>query len=205
MSEQIDWVGPPKRDRGRPKGDRPPLSSAERMRRLRERAREALDTPESEREGLGLSDQSDTALVELVREPLKAGRPFALAEVMAELVHRANARQAGKHPDREPVRLARWVAGAGWVEWEDSRSVTPIQEEPEQAGEVWSASTPAPEIAARAIRMDTNGASRPEIVAMLQGAGYAPAKSMATQLKKYMDRWRTRADVIAILDQGGEP
>lgn len=202
MSEQIDWVGPPKRGRGRPKGERPPLSSAERMRRLRERAATALYAPEAERDGQALADLSDTALCELVREPLKAGRPFALADVMVELVHRANARQGEKHPDREPVRLARWAAGAGWVEWEDSRSVTPIQEEPEPGektpGRAWEY---PPEIKAKAVRWKRKGMKHAEICSRIQAeCGRAPG---VANMPKLLKNWAVDPAVLAILDQEG--
>lgn len=130
MSDQPDlFPETVKRPRGRPKKPNA-LTGAERMRRLREKAATVLYAPEAERDGQALADLSDTALCELVREPLRAGWPFALAEIAVELVRRANERQADTHPDREPIRLARWVTGAGWIEWRDSRTVTKNTEIP---------------------------------------------------------------------------
>lgn len=75
----------PKRPRGRPRKP-DALSSAERMRRMRERARVALNAPEAERDGLTLADVSDTALIDLAREPLRRGLPLALTEILVEMM-----------------------------------------------------------------------------------------------------------------------
>ena len=110
MSDQIDMF-PGKRGRGRPKGDRPALTGAQRMQRLREKAATVLYGGEVET-GQTLADLSDTALVELVRAPIRDGHPVTVTEIMIELVKRAESRRS---PHVDSVRLARWVNG-GWYE-----------------------------------------------------------------------------------------
>lgn len=104
----------PKRPRGRPKKP-DALSSAERMRRMRERARVALNAPEAERDGLTLADVSDTALIDLAREPLRRGLPLALAEIMTEMMRRANARTSRPEFQVEVQTRVNQPYGGGWL------------------------------------------------------------------------------------------
>lgn len=145
MGDQIDMFGPMKRGRGRPKGDRPALTGAERMRRLREQARTVLNAPEVERDGRTLASLSDTALCELVRGALRVGHPLAMTEIITELMNRTNARRMDGCP---AVHLARWVEPSGdWYQithgdvnqdgrsGDDSRTVT-VNEGQGEAAEV---------------------------------------------------------------------
>ena len=81
------------------------------MRRLREKAATVLYGGEVET-GQTLADVSDTALIELVRAPIRDGYPVTVTEIMVELVKRADSRRS---PHVDSVRLARWVNG-GWYE-----------------------------------------------------------------------------------------
>ena len=125
MSDQIDMF-PGKRGRGRPKGDRPALTGAQRMRRLREKAATVLYGGEVET-GQTLADLSDTALIELVRAPIRDGYPVTVTEIMVELVKRADSRRS---PHVDSVRLARWVNG-GWYELTGQDESCHVTENPE--------------------------------------------------------------------------
>ena len=104
----------PKRPRGRPRKP-DALSSAERMRRMRERARVALNAPEAERDGLTLADVSDTALIDLTREPLRRGMPLSLVEIMSEMMRRANARTSRPEFQVEIQTRVNQPDGGGWL------------------------------------------------------------------------------------------
>lgn len=125
MSDQIDMF-PGKRGRGRPKGDRPALTGAQRMQRLREKAATVLYGGEVET-GQTLADLSDTALIELVRTPIRDGYPVTVTEIMVELVKRADSRRS---PHVDSVRLARWVNG-GWYELTGQDKSCHVTENPE--------------------------------------------------------------------------
>ena len=76
----------PKR-RGRPKGERPALTSAQRMERARERVRFALDDPEGD-----ITTLPDNLLLEAVARAFRKDRPGSVYFGAKELLKRMNAR-----------------------------------------------------------------------------------------------------------------
>ena len=220
MSDQIDlFPETVKRPRGRPKKPNA-LSGAERMRRMREQAKTVLWGAEAETNGRTLADLSDTALVDLVREPLKHGQVFTLMGLVTELMRRANARQ---EPDSEPMRLARWIGGerGEWFEItkrrEDSRHVTENEggdsgTVTENAGESsvqnpsgdgkrrGKATYPAP-IKAMALRMKAAGERNTAIrQAILDAQGHAPGLN---NMKLRLQQWAGEPDVQELLHSDG--
>lgn len=222
MSDQPDlFPETVKRPRGRPKKPNA-LSGAERMRRMREQAATVLYGAEAET-GQTLADLSDTALIELVRAPVKRGYPGTVTEIMVELVKRAESRRAS-HVD--PVRLARWVNG-GWYEMtgpEDSRPVTenqggnsvtvtenesrnkcnvtknvgePVEQNPSGDGKRPGRATYPAAIKAMALRMKAAGEPNTAIrQAILDAHGYAPGLN---NLKLRLQQWAGEPDVQALL------
>lgn len=81
----------PKR-RGRPKGERPALTSAQRMQRARERVRFALDDPEGD-----ITALPDLLLLEAVALAYRKDRPGALFYGVEELFKRLNAHGRDDH------------------------------------------------------------------------------------------------------------
>ena len=78
--------------RGRPKGERPALTSAQRMRQARERVRFALDDPEGD-----ITTLPDLLLLEAVALAYRKDRPGALFYGVEELFKRLNARTSDDH------------------------------------------------------------------------------------------------------------
>lgn len=88
MSDQPDlFPGTKPKKRGRPKGDRPALTSAERMERARERVRFALDDPQGD-----VTTLPDNLLLEAVALAYRKDRAGALFYSVEELFKRLNAR-----------------------------------------------------------------------------------------------------------------
>lgn len=81
----------PKR-RGRPKGERPALTSAQRMERARERVRFALDDPEGD-----ITTLPDNLLLEAVALAFRKDRPGSVYFGAKELLKRMNARGTGEN------------------------------------------------------------------------------------------------------------
>lgn len=174
---------PSKRRRGRPKTGRA-LTSTERMAKLRSRAREALG--ESGRE---LASQSDTALLELIREPLRQGQSMTLAEILVALMDRSNSRSA------EPVELATLGVDGDWQQ--RTSLCTGLREAPTEPTPAKTRSWEYPaEIRARAVKMQANAATLDEIRQAIQVTiGRAPNSNLSRHLKK----WAADPAVIEIL------
>lgn len=201
MSDQPDlFPETVKRPRGRPKKPHA-LSGAERMRRMREQAKTVLWGAEAETNGRTLADLSDTALVDLVREPLKHGQVFTLMGLVTELMRRANARQ---EPGSEPMRLARWIGGERGEWFEITRQVTEnvgessVQNPSGDKKKKGQTSAYSPHVKAMAVRMKNADERHVDIIAAIHNeCGKAPDK---TNIKRFLERWRQDPDVIAILD-----
>ena len=100
-----------KRRAGRPRGEQPPMTTAERMRAMRDRARQAAIFETD------WASASDTRLTEAAGHLMRAGRPALLAGVAVEMMARANARRLD-------------VAGAVELDWrvvDPSRSSEPSE------------------------------------------------------------------------------
>ena len=110
MSEQ-PTTDQGKRRAGRPRGEQPPMTTAERMRAMRDRARQAAIFETD------WASASDTRLTEAAGHLMRAGRPALLARVAIEMMSRANARRLD-------------VAGAVKLDWrvvDPSRSSEPSE------------------------------------------------------------------------------
>ena len=191
--------------RGRPKGPRPALTSAERMRQARERVRFALDDPEGD-----ITTLPDLLLLEAVALAYRKQAPGALFFGVEELFKRLNARTSDDHA--YVVHLERIPKGDTVTnkaiddsvtvtenESEDNDTVTDI--EPIESDTVTPApaldlepSAPPPKakdypdwLKAKAVAMHKAGESREAITAMLVEAfGKAPDPSNWT---KTLRRW----------------
>lgn len=75
------------RRRGRPRGERPALTSAQKMQRARERVLEALNAPDGE-----VARLPDNLLLEALAVAYRKGHSVALWQCMVELADRLNAR-----------------------------------------------------------------------------------------------------------------
>ena len=177
--------------RGRPKGPRPALTSAERMRQARERVRFALDDPEGD-----ITTLPDLLLLEAVALAYRKDRPGALFYGVAELFKRLNTRSSDDHAYM--VRLERIPKGDTVT---NTDSVTVTEKESEDTDTVTTApaldlepSAPPPKakdypdwLKAKAVAMHRAGENRETIRALLVEAfGKAPDPSNWT---KTLRRW----------------
>ena len=93
MSDQPDlFPGTKPKKRGRPKGERPALTSAQRMERARERVRSALFDPQGD-----VTTLPDNLLLEAVALAYRKDAPGVLFYGVEELFKRLNARISDDH------------------------------------------------------------------------------------------------------------
>ena len=208
MSEQ-PTTDQGKRRAGRPRGEQPPMTTAERMRAMRDRARQAAIFETD------WASASDTRLLESAGHLMRDGRPALLARVAVEMLSRANARRldvAGAveldwrvvDPSRssepsESVDQGEPIQGSEPVEAVESSasnpsepmvSVTVTNSEPVDQGELFA----LPSILF-AMPIESTRASEPSAS---KGSREYPAETKAKAVRM-KDQGKTHAEIVAMI------
>ena len=198
-----DTTTTPKK-RGRPKGPRPALTSAERMRQARERVREALFDPHGD-----ITALPDQLLLEAVALAYRKDMPGALFFGVRALFERLNANGTSDHAYQLRVELVpkgdtvtnTYSVTVAEKESEDTHTVADI--EPIESDTVTTARPLKPKdypdsLKAKAVAMHRSGESRKRIAAMLiEQFGKAPDVS---NWSKTMKRWEN-SDGTALVSE----
>ncbi|MTW22807.1 hypothetical protein [Allochromatium palmeri] len=178
--------------RGRPKGPRPALTSAERMRHARERVRFALDDPEGD-----ITTLPDQLLLEAVALAYRKDRPEALFFGVEELFGRLNARSSDEHA--YVVHLERIPKGDTVTNKATDDNVTVMDNEPMKSDTVTPPRSDADLVCLLLDRFGTyTGIAR-----ALAGTGHKIDRSNLSRIHRdgQTASPETRAALLALVDQ----